>query len=71
MTIKPGDVVAYSAKFLHSIGCHTGPIPFARGEVLSVNDWGVAHVAWDRDGVPPNVHTKALILDREIFRESV
>lgn len=68
-TFKPGDVVAYSATFLRNIGCHTGPLPWARGEVQSVNDWGVAHVRWDHPDVPATVHTRALILAGEIYRE--
>jgi hypothetical protein len=50
--IKVGDVVKYSAKFLHNTGQYTGDVPFMTGTVLSIKgttptmaeiDWGKGH----------------------------
>lgn len=67
--IKPGSVVAYSAKFLRSICCYTGDLPFAVGEVLGVNEYGIAHVRWDRPNVPKHVNVVVLIPAEKIYQE--
>ena len=45
-----GDRVAYSAAFLKSTGQHTGPVPFLRGAVHSVESFGehqLVAINWD------------------------
>lgn len=59
--INVGDKVAYSATFLKSTGQHTGPIPFARGVVDAISNYGVAVVNWDTPEAPEKVHVKNLV----------
>lgn len=50
MTFSPGDRVAYSAKWLKSMGQFSGPLPALRGTVTSVEPFGgraLIGVAWD------------------------
>ena len=68
-TFKAGDVVRYSAAFLRSIGCHTGPHPWAVGVVQEISEWGVARIEWDHPDIPKGVHTRALILASEVWKE--
>ena len=62
--IRPGDRVAYAAKFLRSIGCQTGPMPFARGHVVAMRSYPgvtVATVAWNDPAMPAGVNVANLI----------
>lgn len=62
--IRPGDRVAYSAKFLRSIGCQTGPMPFARGRVIVMRHYAgatLATVAWNDRSMPDGVNVANLI----------
>jgi hypothetical protein len=54
-TFVVGDRVAYSAAWLKSTGQRTGDIPFLRGAVVSVADFGAVQlcvIAWTLNGVP-------------------
>lgn len=74
--IEVGDRVAYSVKFLRSIGEYAGDLPHMRGTVKSIRDFGgesmsLAEVDWDKQGFPVrHVHVKnlAVVGSRE-FRE--
>ena len=37
---EKGDPVAYNAKWLRSIGCYTGDLPFLRGTVSGIKPLG-------------------------------
>lgn len=57
-TYKVGDKVAYSAKFLRSIGCYTGDMPQARGVITALGEISrggtvIATIEWDRAGDCP------------------
>ena len=66
MTITTGLRVKYTAAFLKSIACHTGPLPAARGKVTSIQDYGgglkIAYVDWKHPEVPERVNVKNLTL---------
>jgi hypothetical protein len=51
--VKVGDKVCHSRKFLKSAGVHSGPVPFARGIVKEIIDygqgWRVAVIDWGLD----------------------
>ncbi len=50
MTLKPGDRVAYAARFLRSISCFTGGMPQARGvirELVPIGTRKLAVIAWE------------------------
>lgn len=72
--IKPGDRVKYSARFLRSIACHTGPACFATGTVTTTNRYGgrsgvtVATVAWDdpHEGEAVNVANLVRVEDMHL-----
>lgn len=62
--IKPGDRVQYAAKFLRSIGCHTGPICFAVGRVAEVDRCGsttLATIDWTVSRMPRMVNVANLV----------
>lgn len=63
--IKIGDRVKYSHEWLKSVGELTGDIPFARGVVESVEDFGdsftLAVIDWGNDEIPPRVNVKNLV----------
>lgn len=66
--IHLGDRVVYSKRFLQSTGQHTGDAPLARGEVKELTKLGtilLAHVRWDRAGLPDkvNVHNLSRVVD--------
>ncbi len=73
--VKAGDTVAYSARFLRSISCFTGEMPFARGTVtglVSVGESTLAIIDWHGADLPDKVHVANLsrvsekgILDRD------
>ena len=63
MSIQVGDRVAYSAKFLRSIGCYSGDMPHARGTVTALQPLGqttLAVVDWNTDEIPRRVNTANL-----------
>lgn len=72
--IKPGDRVKYSARFLRSIACQTGPACFVTGTVTTTNRYGgrsgvtVATVAWDdpHDGEAVNVANLVRVEDMHL-----
>ena len=62
--IKPGDRVQYAAKFLRSIGCHTGPICFAVGSVAEVDRCGstiLATIDWTISQMPRTANVANLV----------
>ena len=63
-TLKVGDKVGYSKKFLQSTGQYTGPIPFARGVITELKAYGIdftlATVDWDTPEAPEKVNVKNL-----------
>jgi hypothetical protein len=72
--IRPGDLVAYSAKFLRSIGCQTGPMPFARGRVIVMRHYAgatLATVGWNIDTLPDGVNVANLIAVDDMGLECV
>jgi hypothetical protein len=72
--IRPGDRVAYSAKFLRSIGCQTGPMPFARGRVITMRHYSgatLATVEWDEPSRIDTVNVANLIAVDSIGLECV
>lgn len=63
--IRVGDNVAYSKRFLRSIGCHTGDMPAARGTVTAVQRIGellIADIDWDTPDLPGRANVKSLSL---------
>ena len=62
--IQVGDRVQYSAKFLRSCGMFTGDIPFARGTVTAIEDFGgflaLATIDWQNENVPAKVNVNIL-----------
>ena len=57
---KTGDKVRYRTQFLRSIGCYTGPLPFARGEITTVKTHGssftLATIKWIKGDAPETVN---------------
>lgn len=62
--IAVGDGVQYKAAFLRSIGEITGPMPFAKGTVTEINQYGktltIATIDWGDDEIPPRVNVNNL-----------
>ena len=57
MKLKIGDKVAYSAKFLRSVGAFCGPMGFARGKIIGIkalsSECQIATIEWDKDADMP------------------
>jgi hypothetical protein len=65
--IQPGERVAYSRTFLQSIGALTGDMPFSRGVVEKIEEFGtlrLATVKWDGEETPMRVAAANLVPDR-------
>jgi hypothetical protein len=62
---KLGDVVTYRREFLRATGQLSGPIPFARGRIISLapvsNALDVATIDWSEPDIPARVLTSNLI----------
>jgi hypothetical protein len=62
--IQAGDTVAYSHKFLQSIGVLTGEMPRAKGRVEALVPVGreltLAEIEWDQAELPKRVNVKNL-----------
>ena len=62
---KLGDVVTYKREFLRATGQLSGPIPFARGRIISLspvsNALDVATIDWSEPDIPARVLTSNLI----------
>jgi hypothetical protein len=63
-TFRIGDRVQYSTLFLRSIGCYTGEICFAKGQITWLQQFGskvsgttLATIDWDKPGIPDKVNT--------------
>lgn len=72
--IRPGDGVAYSARFLRAIGCQTGPMPAARGRVTAVRRYAgvtLAAVAWNDPTMPESVNVANLVRATDMHLECV
>ena len=63
--IKIGDRVPVSARFLRSIGQHTGDLCFCRGKVIELKgdkNWTLAVIEWESlNGRKPDVPEKMLV----------
>jgi hypothetical protein len=73
--LKVGDTVAYRREFLRSAGFFSGPIPFARGRVISLspvsNALDIATIEWDTPDIPAKVLTSNLVRADRIHLERV
>lgn len=62
---KLGDVVTYKREFLRATGQLSGPIPFARGRIISLapvsNALDIATIDWSEPDIPARVLTSNLI----------
>lgn len=61
--VQAGDKVAYSKRFLQSIGCHIGGMASARGVVIAivpVGEVALADIAWDTPDLPERVNVRNL-----------
>jgi len=65
-SIVVGDRVEYSHKFLRSIGCFTGDLCFAKGEVEKIDmhgkDFVLCVIKWEMKELPTKVNIKNLSL---------
>lgn len=66
-----GDKVAYSRKFLQSIGAFTGPMPFRRGVILDVVDDPFVIVQWNDIPQSKLVNKNNLVLVDRMHLEPV
>lgn len=74
--LEVGSRVKYSAAFLRSVGIYTGALPFARGTIVDVveyghriNPWAIATIDWDGNHwqeLPRNVNTRNLVGEKEL-----
>ncbi|HWB10554.1 MAG TPA: hypothetical protein VG826_15095 [Pirellulales bacterium] len=63
--IRVGDTIAYSKRFLQSIGCHLGDMAQARGKVTAIEPLGdviLACILWDTPDLPDRINVKNLSL---------
>jgi hypothetical protein len=63
--IRVGDTIAYSKRFLQSIGCHLGDMASARGRVVAIealDEAILARIDWNTPGFPDRVNVKNLSL---------
>lgn len=71
-TIRVNDIVMFSRNFLRSTGQFTGPVPFAKGQVLSVEQLNpkllIVSVQW-ADGVQSRVLSSNLIRAEDRSKE--
>jgi hypothetical protein len=71
---KLGDVVTYRREFLRATGQLSGPIPFARGRIISLspvsNALDVATIDWGEPDIPARVLTSNLIRADRLHLES-
>lgn len=54
MELQIGDRVGYSRDFLQSCGIYTGSVPFWKGEIVDILNWGkrqIAEVKWENADV--------------------
>jgi len=61
--VQAGDKVAYSKRFLQSIGCHISDMASARGVVTAIRLLGeviLADIAWDTPDLPERVNVRNL-----------
>lgn len=62
--IKVSDKVKYSRNFLRSTGQFTGDIPFAKGTVTAIKQYGggmtLATIDWQNPEIPERVNVKNL-----------
>jgi hypothetical protein len=60
-----GDTVAYKREFLRATGQLTGPVPFARGRIVSLSPVSkaldIATIDWSEPDIPARVLTSNLI----------
>jgi len=61
--LKVGDKVRYSNSFLRSISAYAGSLPFAKGRITSITDFGstkIAMIRWNDPEVPAKVNVANL-----------
>jgi len=58
--LKVGNEVKYSTKFLRSIGCYTGDIPFANGKIINI-DGDIATINWKNPNLPKKANINNLV----------
>ena len=72
-TLKIGDHVAYSNRFLRSTGLYTGEIPFARGRVIATDSFPgggqLVTVDWGNPDIPQKILAANLVLVNRIHLE--
>ena len=72
---KLGDVVTYCREFLRATGQLSGPIPFARGRIISLapvsNALDIATIDWSEPDIPARVLTSNLIRADRLHLERV
>jgi hypothetical protein len=71
MPLQIGDKVQYSAKFLRSISCYTGELPFAQGEITELTgkvgeEYRIATIRWINAFAPDKVNVANLVKIGEI-----
>jgi len=70
---KIGDVVAYRREWLRATGHLSGPIPFARGRVISLSPVSaaldIATIDWGQPDIPAKVLTSNLVRADRIHLE--
>ena len=72
--IKAGDRVQYAAKFLRSIGTHTGELCFAVGTVREIERCGgttLATIDWTKSRMPRMVNVANLVVVADKHLECV
>lgn len=72
--IKTGDRVAYSARFLRSIGAYTGDLPFARGTVTEIKKLGettIAVIDWGNEEMASKVNVVNLCRVQDIAKDAL
>lgn len=72
---RVGDTVAYKREFLRATGQLTGPVPFARGRIISLSPVSkaldVATVEWSTPDIPARILTSNLVRADRLHLERV
>ena len=70
-TFSIGDRVKYSRDFLRSTGQFSGPVPFAKGTVTEISEFGapgraLVSIQWDgNQELPPRVLNLNLVREKQ------
>lgn len=72
---KIGDVVTYRREFLRATGQLSGPVPFARGRIISLSPVSkaldIATIDWSTPDIPARVLTSNLVRTDRLHLERV